>query len=88
MPLYVIERETGRPLSDDELAEAVKRSKKAVAEIGKIKWIKSYAPKKSNILYCVFESPNVELLYEHAKKAQLSINKISEVKEIDANTFK
>lgn len=77
--LFVIEREmpgVGN-LSPQELQKASQQSNKVLSDLGpKIKWIHSYVT--DNKIYCVYSSPNKELIREHAVKAGFPANIISE----------
>lgn len=77
--LFVIEREmpgVGK-LSSNELRKASQQSNKVLSDLGpEIKWIHSYVT--NNKIYCVYSSPNEELIREHAVKAGFPANIISE----------
>ena len=87
MPRFVITR-TVPSLKEEELAAAGKRSTAVCEEMG-IKWIKSYYSVKDGKLYCEYEAPSVEAIYEHGRRAQLQVDSVSLISgEFDPSMFK
>jgi len=85
--MFVIEREmpgVGN-LSTEELHKAVQQSNKVLDELGpEIRWIHSYVT--DNKVYCVYSSPNENLVRQHAVAAGFSVNVISETGTIIEQT--
>ena len=80
MPRYVIEREVAAigKRSGLELAELSKRSCDVINELGpQIQWLHSYVT--DDKIYCLYISPNPELLREHARRGGFPANRISEM---------
>lgn len=87
MPKYLIAR-TVPPLREEELTAAARLSKSVCEEMG-IKWIKSYYSAKDGKLYCEYEAPNVEAIYEHGRRAQLPVDSVSLISgELDPSMFR
>jgi hypothetical protein len=87
MPRYLITR-TVPPLTEEQIAAAGKLSKAVTEELG-IKWIKSYYSEKEGKFYCEYEAPNVDLIYEHGRRAQLPVDSVSMISgEFDPSMFK
>jgi hypothetical protein len=78
MPRYIIEREVGK-LTAEELRGAGRRSNAVLADMGSVVWIKSYVSDAEGKIYCEYEAPNAEAVLEHARRAGLPANRISEV---------
>ena len=81
MPKYVIEREIPNlgDWSSDQLKAASQTSCGVLKELGpQIEWLHSYVTQ--NKLYCVYNSPNEEMIREHAERGGFPANSISEVK--------
>ncbi len=78
MPRYIIEREVGK-LTADELRTAGLRSNAVLSEMSGVVWIKSYVSDAEGKIYCEYEAPNAEAVLQHARKAGLPANRISEV---------
>jgi hypothetical protein len=80
MKTYVIEREMpgAGSLTAAQLKSASQNSCNVLGELGpKIVWDHSYVT--GNKIYCVYKAESEELIREHARKAGLPANKISEV---------
>lgn len=87
MPRYIIERTTGR-LTAAELAAAARRSIDAIAEMNGVKWIRSYVSDAEGKIYCEYDAPSVEAILEHARRAGLPVDRVSEVSmEISPEMF-
>ncbi|HVH38438.1 MAG TPA: DUF4242 domain-containing protein [Gemmatimonadaceae bacterium] len=78
MPKYLIERSVGI-LSPEELEVAARRSLAAIAELEGVVWIRSYISHADGKLYCEYEAPNEQAVREHARRAGLPVDKVSEV---------
>jgi len=83
MPKYVIERDipdVGN-ISEQEVVAISQKSCSVLNDLGpKIQWVQSYVTQ--NRIYCVYISPNEELIREHARQGGFPANRISEVKRI------
>lgn len=88
MPKYVIEREMpgAGQLTPDQLRGASQTSCGVLNKLGpQIQWVESYVT--DDKIYCVYISPNKELIEEHAKQGGFPANKVSEVRAmIDPTT--
>lgn len=88
MPKFLISR-TVPPLTEEEITGAARRSIAAAEEMGAVKWIKSYYSAKDGKFYCEYEAPNIDTIYEHARRAQLPVDTISFISsELDPSMFK
>jgi len=81
MPKFVIERElpgAGR-LSSTDLQSIAEKSCDVLRVLGpEIQWVESYVVDEK--IYCVYISPNEELIREHAKKGGFPANRISQIR--------
>ena len=83
MPEFVIEREIpgAGNLSDAELQEIARKSVGVLNDMGpRIKWLHSYVT--GDKVYCVYISPNEQLIKEHASQGGFPANRISEVSAV------
>ncbi len=83
MPKYVIEREIpgAGKLSTVELKTISKQSASIVNEIGAgLAWLESYVV--DDKIYCVYESPNEDLIREHARCMGIPATAIAEVRAV------
>jgi len=88
MPKYIIERELpgAGDLGDDQIQGISQKSCQVLAELGpQIQWVESFVT--DDKIYCVYNSPNKELIEKHAQEGGFPANKISEVRrKIDPTT--
>ena len=88
MPKYVIEREIpgAGNLSAAELQGVAQTSCNVLKAMGpQIQWVESYVT--GDKVYCVYISPNEDMIREHAKQGGFPANRISEIKTtIDPTT--
>lgn len=80
MPRYIIERKMD-DMSEEALERASQASLQALEEMKDrgIVWIKSYVSSAEGKIYCEYEAPDPELIREHARRAGLPADSISEV---------
>jgi hypothetical protein len=78
MPRYIIERSIPG-LTREALHEASLRSKQVLAGMPGVVWIKSYVSEVEGKIYCEYDAPSPEALLEHARRAGLPADKISEI---------
>jgi hypothetical protein len=78
MPRYIIERSVG-VLSREELDAAGRRSNEVIAGMPGIVWIRSYVSDAEGKIYCEYDAPSVEAVLEHARRAGLPVDHVSEV---------
>ncbi|HSM17228.1 MAG TPA: DUF4242 domain-containing protein [Gemmatimonadales bacterium] len=88
MPRYIIERDVGA-ITRDDLAAAGKKSNEVLASMTGVVWIRSYISEAEGKIYCEYEAPNPDAIREHAKRAGLPADKISEIAlEISPEMFR
>jgi Protein of unknown function (DUF4242) len=78
MPRYIIERSVPT-LTREELAAVSRRSLAVLAEMPHVRWIRSYVSDVEGKIYCEYDAPSVEAVFEHARRAGLPADKVSEV---------
>jgi len=88
MATYLIEREV--PGAGELLPEQLKSMSAASVEVlnqmgPQIKWVNSYII--DNKIYCIYISPNEQMIREHARTCGFPAGRISEIKaEINPDT--
>ena len=88
MPRYIIERDVGT-LTFEQLQEAGRKSNEVLAEMEGVVWIRSYVSDAEGKIYCEYDAPSPEAIMEHAERAGLPANRISEVSmEINPDMFR
>lgn len=78
MPRYIIERNVGR-LTPEEIESGGRRSNEVLAGMSGVVWIRSYISDAEGKIYCEYDAPNIEAIREHARRAGLPTDRISEV---------
>ncbi|CAN5613893.1 DUF4242 domain-containing protein [soil metagenome] len=78
MPRYIIERNAGT-LTREELNSAGKKSNEVLAGMPGVVWIRSYVSDAEGKIYCEYDAPDQEAVREHARRAGLPVDRISEV---------
>jgi len=78
MPRYIIERFVSG-LSREDLTAAGRRSVAALTELPDVRWIRSYVSEAEGKIYCEYDAPSMDSIREHARRAGLPADRISEV---------
>ena len=87
MPRYLIERSVPG-LSREELTAAGRRSVSVLAALPDVRWIRSYVSDADGKIYCEYDAPSAEAIREHARRAGLPVDRISEIAlEINPSMF-
>jgi hypothetical protein len=76
MPRYIIERTVG-VLSREDLNAAGRRSVAVLADMPEVRWIRSYVSDVEGKIYCEYDAPSPEAIYEHARRAGVPVDRIS-----------
>ena len=88
MPRYIIEREVGK-LTREEIEASARRSNEVLADMPGVTWIRSYISQAEGKIYCEYDAPNPEAIREHARRAGIPVDRISEVSmEIEPSMFR
>lgn len=88
MGKYVIERNLpSSGITDEELEKAAQSSLKVLTEMPNVEWIRSFLTTDKTKFFCIYEAPDAEACHEHAERAGLPIDKVSEVEEITPDMF-
>lgn len=78
MPRYIIERTTGQ-LTPEQIDAAGRKSNDVLAEMNGVVWIRSYVSDVDGKIYCEYDAPDEDAIREHARRAGLPVDRISEV---------
>lgn len=78
MPRYIIERSVP-PMSREQLDAAGRRSMEVLDGMPEVRWIRSYVSDIEGKIYCEYDAPSAEAVREHARRAGLPVDRISEV---------
>ena len=83
MAKYVIEREIpgAGQLSATELQTISKQSIGIIKELGGgLTWLQSFVV--ADKIYCIYESPNVDLIHEHARCMGIPASFVAEIRSV------
>jgi uncharacterized protein DUF4242 len=87
MPRFIIERDVPG-LTRDALMAAGRRSAAALSELPDVRWIRSFVSDAEGKIYCEYDAPSIEAIREHARRAGIPADRISEVSlEINPTMF-
>ncbi len=78
MPRYIIERSVP-PMTREQLDAAGRRSMEVLNDMPDVRWIRSYVSDIEGKIYCEYDAPSAEAIREHARRAGLPVDRISEV---------
>jgi hypothetical protein len=78
MPRYIIERTVGT-LTREQLDAAGRKSNEVLAGMTGVVWIRSYVSDTEGKIYCEYDAPNPAAVLEHARRAGLPVDRISEI---------
>jgi hypothetical protein len=87
MPKYIVFRTVGK-LSEEEIEAASSRSLEALDRMPEVRWIRSYYSAEEGKLYCEYEAPSAELIFEHAQRAGLPFDHAEVVRELEPAMFR
>ena len=78
MPRYIIERSVPG-LTNEQLDAAARRSIAAIGQMNGVRWVRSYVSAADGKIYCEYDAPDPAAVREHARRAGLPADRISEV---------
>ena len=87
MPKYFLVRTLGE-ISEEEMVAASKRSIQVLEQMPDVHWIRSYYSSEEGKLYCEYEAPSIELLFEHARRARIPLDRAQVVQELEPAMFR
>ena len=78
MPRFIIERNTG-PVDREQLDAVGRKSREVLEDMPGVIWIRSYISDAEGKIYCEYDAPDEEAVREHARRAGLPCDRVSEV---------
>ena len=70
MPKYIAVRTVGQ-LNDEEIQAAALRPLEAVDRMPGVRWIRFCYSAEEGKIYCEYEAPSAEMVFEHARRARI-----------------
>ncbi|MBK8010503.1 MAG: DUF4242 domain-containing protein [Deltaproteobacteria bacterium] len=78
MPRYIVERTVGT-LTREQLDAAARKSKDVITSMQDVRWVRSYVSDAEGKIYCEYDAPSEASVREHAQRAGLPVDRVSEV---------
>jgi len=78
VPRYLIERSVPG-LSPEERKPPGRESVRVPPTMPALRWIRSYVSDAEGKIYCEYDAPSIEAVHEHARRAGLPVDRITEV---------
>jgi hypothetical protein len=78
MPRYIIERSVPG-ITKEQVEAAGRRSMAVLGQMDGVRWVRSYVSAAEGKIYCEYDAPDPETVREHARRAGLPADRISEV---------
>jgi hypothetical protein len=87
MPRYIIERSVPG-LTRDQLNAAGRLSNAVLTAMPEVRWIRSYVSEAEGKIYCEYDAPSVEAIREHARRAGIPADRVTEISiEVNPSMF-
>jgi Protein of unknown function (DUF4242) len=86
MPKYMVFRTVGE-LSEEDIRAAVATGTEVAEQMPQIRWIRSYYSTEEGKLYCEYEAPSIELLYEYSRRLGQPIDHVTVVRDLEPSMF-
>lgn len=87
MPKYLLVRTVGE-LTDEEIRAASLRSIEALEKMPDVRWVRSYYSAEEGKIYCEYEAPSAESVFEHARMADLPLDRCTVVQNLEPSMFR
>ena len=78
MPRYIIERNVGT-LTREQLDAVGRKSNEVLDGMAGVVWIRSYVSDAEGKIYCEYDAPDKGSILEHARRAGIPVDGISEI---------
>jgi hypothetical protein len=86
MPKYIFSRTVGE-VSEEEIEAASLRSREAAELMPGVRWVRSYYSVEEGKIYCEYEAPSLELVFEQARRAGVPIDQAEVVRDLEPSMF-
>ena len=86
MPKYLLVREGGELLSEHR--GRVRQGEEVGEQMPGVRWIRSYYSAAEGKLYCEYEAPSLELLYEFERRVGMPIDHATVAQNLEPSMFR
>ena len=87
MPRFFITRTVGE-MSEQGIEAAVTRSVEALDHLPEVRWVRSYYSAEEGKVYCEYEAPSAQALFEHARIAGIPLDRCTVVQNLEPSMFR
>jgi flavin-binding protein dodecin len=87
MSTYLLIRTVGT-ISEEELEAAFDRGIQAADRMPEVRWVRSYYSAEEGKIYCEYEAPSAEALFEHARMAEIPLDRCTVVQNLEPSMFR
>jgi len=87
MPRFFITRTVGE-MSEEGIQAAVTRGVEALDHLQDVRWVRSYYSAEEGKIYCEYEAPSAEAIYEHARMAELPLDRYTVERNLEPSMFR
>ena len=87
MPKYFIVRTVGE-MSEESIDAAVHKAVEVLDQLPEVRWVRSYYSAEEGKIYCEYEAPSAEAIYEHARMAELPLDRYTVVRSLEPSMFR
>jgi hypothetical protein len=86
MSKYLLTRTVGE-IFEEDIKNAIAREEKLAEQMPNVRWIRSYYSEEEGKLYCEYEAPSIEEIYEFKRRTGIPIDHATMVQMLDPSMF-
>jgi hypothetical protein len=87
MPTYIAVRTVAEEFSEEAIEAALVTSRE-IREQMSVRWVRSYYSAEEGKLYCEYEAPSLELLFEYGRRVGMPIDHATVVQNLEPSMFR
>ena len=87
MSKYLMVRTVGE-MSEEGLEAAITRAIEAADQMSGVRWVRSYYSAEEGKIYCEYEAPSAEAIFEHARIADIPLDRYTVVQNLEPSMFR
>ena len=87
MPTYIAVRTIPEELSEEAMEAAIATTRELREQMS-VRWVRSYYSVEEGKLYCEYEAPSLELLYEYGRRSGVPFDHAAVVRNFEPSMFR
>jgi Protein of unknown function (DUF4242) len=87
MPTYIAVRTVAEELTEEAIEAALATSREERVQMS-VRWVRSYYSAEEGKLYCEYEAPSLELLFEYGRRVGMPIDHATVVQNLEPSMFR